>query len=146
MEEIVHAFGIDGRLIVVQMVNFGILAFALWYFLYTPVLNVLKSREEKIKAGIRDAELAEEAHKNAARESARRLTDAETEARSLVISAEKRAGEKAEELLHEAQLRVETVIEDARREALEVKARALKESEAEVAKAAILAAEGILRK
>jgi len=29
MEEILHAFGIDGRLIVIQILNFGILAFAL---------------------------------------------------------------------------------------------------------------------
>ncbi len=146
MEEIVHAFGIDGRLIVIQMVNFGILACALWYFLYTPVLTVLKNREEKIKAGIRDAELAEEARKNAAVESARTLTEAEQNAKAIVAGAEKRANEKSETLLHEAQRRVETVIEDARREALEVKSRALRESEAEIAKAAILAAESILRK
>ena len=60
MEEILHAFGIDWRLILIQVVNFGILAGALWYFLYTPVLKILNDREEKIRKGIEYAEAAQE--------------------------------------------------------------------------------------
>jgi F0F1-type ATP synthase membrane subunit b/b' len=56
MEEIIHAFGIDQRLIIIQIVNFAILAGALGYFLYTPVLRLLREREEKIAQGLKDAE------------------------------------------------------------------------------------------
>jgi F0F1-type ATP synthase membrane subunit b/b' len=48
MEAIVEAFGIDAHLIIVQIVNFAILMAALGYFLYTPILNLLRDREEKI--------------------------------------------------------------------------------------------------
>ena len=54
MEEIIHAFGIDWRLIVIQMFNFAVLAGALWYFLYTPVLTILSDREAKLKKGVED--------------------------------------------------------------------------------------------
>ena len=48
MEEIIKAFGIDGRLIVIQIVNFTILMSILGYFLYTPILNLLRNVKRKL--------------------------------------------------------------------------------------------------
>ena len=50
MQEILTAFGIDWRLIVIQVFNFAMLAYVLWYFLYTPVLKLLAEREENVRA------------------------------------------------------------------------------------------------
>ena len=76
MEAIINAFGIDVHLIIVQIINFTILMVALGYFLYTPVLNLLREREEKITAGIRDAEAAAVAKASAEAEKAVVLTEA----------------------------------------------------------------------
>ena len=65
MESLIQAFGIDLRLIVIQIINFAVLAAALSYFLYKPVLKLLKDREDKITQGMSDAEQAAKAREMA---------------------------------------------------------------------------------
>ncbi len=145
MEEILHAFGIDGRLIVIQIFNFAILAAALWYFLYTPVLKLLGEREAKIKKGIEDAEKAELARNEADAEKKHILSLAHKEAEEIATRATTHADAKAQEIVSEAHAKSATVLENASARAEELKLQAKKESEAEIAKVAILAAEKILQ-
>lgn len=145
MEEIIKAFGIDWRLIVIQMFNFALLAAALWYFLYTPVLNILKAREDKLKQGVLDADAAKAALENADAEKKVILTKAQSEAGDIVARAIGRAEEKGTEIIHEAEARAARAIEDAKQKAEEIKAQAHKESEAEIAQVAFLATEKMLR-
>jgi F-type H+-transporting ATPase subunit b len=145
MEEIIHAFGIDWRLIVIQMFNFAVLAGALWYFLYTPVLGILKEREAKLKKGVEDAEAAGVARTEADVERQQVLKGAHTEAGDIVTRARVHAEEKEVTILNEAAVRAERALADAAQKAEEIKARAHKESEAEIAQLAILAAEKVLR-
>ena len=146
MEEIVHAFGIDWRLIVIQMFNFALLLAALWYFLYTPVLKMLEEREKKLAQGVVDAENAARARKEADSEKSAVLKGARTEAEGIVASAKSHAEEKGVGIVHEAEAKAERMLEDARLRAEEERAQARKASEAEIAQAAILAAEAILVK
>lgn len=145
MEEIIHAFGIDGRLIVIQMFNFALLMGALWYFLYTPILRILREREEKVKQGVIDAEKAAHSLKDADTEKARLVKEARVEAEGIVVNAKSHAEEKSASIVHDAEHKAERLIEDAKLRAEEAMARARKASEAEVAQAAILAAEAILK-
>ncbi len=144
MEEIVHAFGIDVRLIVVQMINFGILVGALWYFLYTPVLKMLEKRESLIKKGVEDAKQAEQDRNDAENAKQAVLREARGEAETIVSSATTHAEEKRLALLKEAEANAERVMHDAKARGEEIIHAARKASEAEVAEAAILAAERIL--
>lgn len=145
MEEIIHAFGIDWRLIVIQIFNFSILAGLLWYFLYTPVLTILKEREAKIKKGVEDAEAAGMALREADTEKQTVLREAHTEARDIVSRASVHAEEKGADIVHAAEHAAERVLTTARNTAEEIKVQAHKESEAEIARVAILAAEKIIR-
>ena len=138
MQEIIHAFGIDWRLIVIQIFNFSVLAGILWYFLYTPVLNLLAERELKIKKGIGAALRQADSEKHTI------LTEAHSEASAIVARASVHAEEKGSEIVIDAQHKAERVAQDAAQKALEIKAQAYKESEAEIAQVAILAAEKIL--
>ncbi len=144
MEEIIHAFGIDWRLIVIQMFNFVVLAIALWYFLYTPILKVLNERQEKIKKGILDAEEAERARLEADNEKAIVLREARKSAEHIVNQAQIHADIKGGEIIDVAEAHAARMIDSAEKQVDELKKQALKASEAEIAKAAILAAEKIL--
>jgi F-type H+-transporting ATPase subunit b len=146
MEEIIHAFGIDWRLIVIQMFNFVLLMAALWYFLYTPVLAMLRAREEKLKQGVLDAEKAEEARKSADTEKGAILKEARTEAETIVESAKSLGEEKRMLIIKEAEAKAERVLQDAHERAEEKRNEARKASEAEIAQAAILAAEALMKK
>ncbi len=144
MQEIIHAFGIDWRLIVIQIFNFGILVAVLWYFLYTPILKLLSEREAKIKKGVEDAAEAEEALKSADAEKSHILKYAHAEATHIVARGTAHAEEKGKTLVHEAQEKIARDIAQAKLTADEIKTKAVKESEAEIAKLAILGAEKVL--
>jgi F-type H+-transporting ATPase subunit b len=146
MEEIVHAFGIDWRLIVIQMFNFALLMAALWYFLYTPVLKLLSDREAKLKQGVLDAEKAAEARKEADTEKGAILKEARTEAEGIVATAKTHAEAKGNDIVRDAEAKAARMLEDAKARALEEQAQARKAAEAEIAQSAILAAEAILKK
>ncbi len=146
MEEILHAFGIDWRLIAIQIFNFVLLAVLLSYFLYTPVLKLLREREEKVKKGLDDAEAAAKARAEADITKTEIVKEAHGEAAQIVSRATVHAEERAKMLQGEADARIAREIADAKARAEEIKAQAVKESEAEIAKLAILGAEKVLRK
>ncbi len=145
MEQIIEAFGIDVRLIIIQIVNFGILMGALGYFLYTPILNALKAREEKITAGIKDAEAAAQARANAEVEKKEVLTAAHASAGEVAARAKEAAEATTASLLAEAQQKAKALEADAVLKAEQLKAKIQKETEDEIAKTALLATEKILR-
>jgi F-type H+-transporting ATPase subunit b len=145
MEQLIHAFGIDARLILLQVVNFGLLMVALTYFLYKPVLKVLKEREEKIAKGVEDAKAAEQARLSAEEEKKGIIAAANKDAEAMAARATEHATTKADQIVVDAQKKAEQVIKDAGDRGSEMKAQALKESEAEIAKLAVLAAEKVLK-
>ncbi len=145
MEQLIHAFGIDARLILIQVVNFGLLMAALTYFLYKPVLKVLAERQEKIAQGVKDAEEAGKAKAEATEEKKTVIAAANKEAEAMTARAKEHAVVKADEIVAAAHAKAEQATKDAALRSEEIKAAALKESEAEIAKLAVLAAEKVLK-
>ena len=146
MEQLLHAFGIDVKLIAVQIINFVVLAGALSYFLYKPVLKLLHDREETVKKGIADAEEAAQAKAHALEEKQAVLAAAQSEAQAVAQRAVAFAQEKESVIISQAEIKASDVIKDAEAKSVLLKEQALKESEAEIAKLAILAAQKILQK
>lgn len=145
MEQLISAFGIEVELIIAQIINFGLLAAALTYFLYKPLLNMLQKREEKITQGMQDAEDAAKAKASADEERKTILSAAHKDAEEVGVKAKTFADEKALAILAEAQTKAEGIIANAQAKSEELKAQARKDSEVEVAKLAILAAEKVLK-
>lgn len=145
MEDLLHAFGIDGRLIAIQIFNFALLAGLLWYFLYEPIIKLLDDRRKKVEKGLEDAKEAGAARTRAEEEKREVLSAAQKEAGEVVARARETGEEKRGQLVKEAEVEAARVIADAKKAGEELKVKLQKESEAEVAKAAILAAEKILR-
>ena len=95
MSELFAASGINWQLLIVQAINFGLLLFILWYFLYTPILKLIDDRQKKIAEGVKTAEaransVLEEASARA--EEAKRMALSESSkeiARAAVLAAEK---------------------------------------------------------
>ena len=144
MQEILHAFGIDWRLIVIQIFNFSILAGVLWYFLYTPVLKLLSDRETKIIKGIEDADQAAKMRAEADTEKGIIIKEAHTEAGHIFARATAHAEEKEKALNEETQAKIVNDLAQATKLVLELKAKALRESEAEISKLVLLGTEKIL--
>lgn len=145
MEQLIQAFGIDVRLITIQIINFAILMGLLSYFLYKPVLKLLREREERIVQGIKDAEAAAVAKNQAEAEKQTILAVAQSEAVAVAERAKAHADATSEETLAAARSKAAAMIAEAEARGADIKKQAEKESEAEIAKLAILATEKLLR-
>jgi F-type H+-transporting ATPase subunit b len=145
MTELFAAFGLDWKLLLIQALNFGILLAVLWKFLYTPVLKMIDERREKIAEGVQKAEAADRRLADANEEGKGIVASAGKEAEGLVASARGRADQEAGEIAKRAQERADQLLADATARAEEAKRQALLAGEKEIARAAMLAAEKILK-
>ena len=139
------AFGLDWRLLIIQGVNFAVLIAVLTYFLYRPILKMIDDRRAKIAEGVRAADAAAQRLADAQQEGEGIVGEATREAEGLVATARNSAGELHTQLLKDSQTQADVLLADARAHAEETKRRALAESDRDIAKAAMLAAEKILR-
>ncbi|MEK7109506.1 MAG: F0F1 ATP synthase subunit B [Patescibacteria group bacterium] len=138
MQAIFSTFGIDWRLLIINMVNFGLLLLALWYFLYGPVMKMLEERRQKVADGVRDAESAKQTLQEI--EGSRRevLAHAGKEADGIVAEARAAALQKEREILAHGEVSANALVKDAEARAQELKTRAIEESKQEVAKLIVL--------
>lgn len=145
MGALFSTFGINASLLLIQAVNFGVTLLVLWYFLYTPILKVIRERKEKVAKGVADAEAAGRSKAEIEASRSGILSAAEKEAEGVVERAvEEGKGERAA-IVKNAQERSEALLLDARAQADEAKRRALADSEKDIARMAVLAAEKILK-
>ncbi len=145
MNQLFTAFGIDWRLLIIQGVNFGLLLFVLSRYLYKPMMKMIDERREKIAEGVRMAEGASQRLSDAEQEGRDMVGTAARDAEALIASARARGSEKEVEMLRIAESKVDTVMKDAALRSEEIKRQAMLESERGIARAAMLAAEKILR-
>lgn len=146
MSELLAVFGVNWKLLLAQGINFALLLSILTYFLYKPILKMIDERREKIAEGVRTAEDAKNQLALAKTQSDKIVGDASKEAESLAKAARARAEERGAEIVKSAEAQAQGVLSDATQRAEEAKRQAIKESEKEITRAAMLAAEKILRK
>ncbi len=144
MESLIHAFGIDIKLITIQIINFLVLAGILSYLLYKPLLKILNEREETIAQGVKDAEAAGQALSAAEDEKKAIVSQAHQEAADINDRAAGFAEENAAKVRAAAEEEAAQKIKAAEERSRALAEEAKKASEAEIAKLAVLAAEKVL--
>ncbi len=140
----IGAFGLNGKIFLAQLVNFGLVLLVLWRFAYRPIVNMLETRSEKIEKSVKQAEEIE-----------RRMKASEVEREEMMKQARLAAQETAKKTQEDADARGKAMAEKARAEVEKIvvqgKAQLVFEREEmlsgirkEVAHMALLAAEKIL--
>lgn len=145
MSALFSAFGIQTHLLVAQLINFGVLLAVLTYFLYKPVMKTLDERRQVVAKGVEDAQKASEALEGATEKAHAIERSAEADAGEIVNRAREEANHERDRMVKEAQDRAEGIEKDAQARAKEAHEQALRESEKEIARLAILAAEKAMR-
>lgn len=145
MEKILDVFGIDWRILIIQIVNFSILLAMLWYLLYRPMLRLIEGRRTQIIEGVAKAERADTALRDADSKRAELITKASLEAEAIVVAARARGSEKEQSAVAEAEARARRIIAEATAKAEEESRQALARSQDELAKLVVLGVERTLR-
>jgi F-type H+-transporting ATPase subunit b len=145
MEQLIATFGINWKILIVQIVNFFILIVLLKYFLYGPFVNLIESRRAQIIKGVADAERADSALRDADAKKTDILANASIEAEKIVALARETGKKKEAELLKEGQQKYERMLVEANMKSEEIKRTALEESREEISRLIVLGVEKTLR-
>jgi F-type H+-transporting ATPase subunit b len=145
MEQIIDVFGIDWRVLVVQVINFTLLLSVLWYFLYKPLTTLIENRRAQIIKGVADAERAEAALKDADAKRAEVLAKASMEAQDIVNASRASGKAREAEIVQEAQEKYERMLAEATLKGEELQRDALAKSKQEIAKLVVLGVEKTLK-
>ncbi len=102
MGELINQLGIDWRSLLSQAVNFLILLLVLRFFVYKPVIRILKERKAKVEEGLAKAKEADERLYQIEEIGKEKLKEAEGEALGILRKTEERAKGVETKLLEEA--------------------------------------------
>lgn len=145
MSELISTFGINWKIMLVQIVNFGVLLFALKHFVYGPVMQMMEKRRKAIEQGVKDAKLAAEKLDAADGEGKAIVAQASRDADDIIARSKVRAEEVGQTIARSVEEKAAAALRDAEMRAKDMKEKALVESKAEIAQAAMLVAEKLLR-
>jgi F-type H+-transporting ATPase subunit b len=141
---ITEAFKIEWPLLLAQLVNFLLLIFLLYAFLYKPVLGILAQRRERIAQSMKDAERVSAAAQEAEQEKARVLDVARREAQEVRAQATRDAERIAQEVRSRAEQEATDIRMKAQAEAKTQVETALDDAKKQIAELTILATEQLL--
>ncbi|MEO5634990.1 MAG: F0F1 ATP synthase subunit B [Candidatus Paceibacterota bacterium] len=144
MDEFVKTFHIDWKLMIAQLINFGIV-FAIFYFLASkPLGKLIKERTQEIETGLSDAEKNAKILKATQAEYDEAIGKAKVEANNIFQTGKKEAETKKTEMLEEAKTEVAGIISNGKKMLEAEKVKMVEDAKKEVANLAILAMEKLL--
>lgn len=111
--DIFSTLGIDWRLLVLQIIAFLILVWALGKLVYPWLMKQVDERQAKIEESVKAAEDAEKKAESAQEEVAKLLKEARTEARDIVTTAKDEAAAMVADAENKAKTRADKIVKDA---------------------------------
>ena len=146
MSELFGALGINGKLLLAQAVNFGILAAVLTKFLYKPMFRTLRERREKAEFIEQAAREAQEARANAEKTAAQQDRDARAASAAMLQQARQEADILRKQAVAKTEQEIAAFKQRSTQELAQEKERVLREAQEELAGVALLAAERVLER
>lgn len=146
MNEIFSVFGVNWKLLLIQIVNFGILTAVLFRFLYRPVMKIIDERKQVLDEGLRNAESAGRELFQIGAKKKEAETESLIKSELLMKETKARATELEKEIITGAHEQREKIVHEAKAQALDEKAKILHESREELARLTVLGVEKLLNK
>ena len=145
MLSVIEQFGINGKLVLAEAVNFLVVLGILYYFVFRKVATFLDERNKTIQTGVENAQKAEETLAGAELEKAQILTDAEKEASQNISESVTKAKERESEILSSANDKAGEILEESKKRGEAEKQSIIDSSSEEIAKMITLGAEKVLK-
>ncbi|MFA7286635.1 MAG: F0F1 ATP synthase subunit B [Patescibacteria group bacterium] len=139
------ALGLDVRLFLAQLINFGLLATLLWYLLFRPLTKHMADRSSRIAEGLAGAERAKQELETVAVTRERIMAEAKEKAAALLTKADDEAKRIIAASVVDAEKKADSIKERTAVELTAAKAQLLVEVRNSAADLVVLAAEKALR-
>lgn len=144
IQQLAHQFGVDWKLILMQALNFLIVAFLLYKFAFKPVLKTIDERQQKIADGLQYAQEMKDKLADAERKQQEVLRNAQQEAQKIIAEARSSAKDFYDRQTQEATQRVEEMLERGRQANELERQKMLADVRQEVAKLVVQVSERVL--
>lgn len=144
--ELITTLGIDWKMLVAQLINFGILLAILTYFVYKPLMRVIDDRRERVKKSIDDARHLEDRVRHIEKEQQERRADMNRQAKEFMEQAKQQAENSKQEILSTTQREVDQLLDKGRQQLQDEKTKLLSQVQNVVTKISIGLAEKILER
>lgn len=139
--ELLDQLGINWKLLLSQAVNFFVLLLVLTFFVYKPLIQIIKERNKKIKEGLDKAEEADIRLKEADGIAKGKIKEAEQESVGIVKETERKAKILEESLVKKAEEKQGQMMKDSEemlKRQLEENKKIVLEKAADLVRAAIV--------
>ncbi|HVY67361.1 MAG TPA: F0F1 ATP synthase subunit B [Patescibacteria group bacterium] len=140
------ALGLNVKLFIAQLINFGILLLIFWKWVFPAVTKGLRNRTERIEKALSDAERIEREKREFSAWREQETTKARQEASALITDAQSQGLQLKQQLADETKAEQQKIVEQAKQQISSEKAKAITEAKTEIADLVIAASEKILRK
>ena len=142
--KIADKFGVSLSTLIPQMVNFCLVAMALYYFAVKPVTKALDERQQKIVDGLQYAEEMKVQLAEAERERAAKISEAAEEAQRILTEAREQSKEMIEKKTQEAAAQAEAIIRKASEATEQERQKMLSDVRKEVARLVVITSSKVL--
>lgn len=110
--ELFESFGIEWKLLIAQVINFGVLVFILWKLVYRPLLKVLDERTEQAKDAEEKSNSVDRRLEEIKNLEEQTLAEARNAGQKLLKDAEISAGVLHKKLSEEASAHADKIVKD----------------------------------
>lgn len=135
--EIAQQFGIEGKLLLVQFINFAILALVFWKFILPKITDMLDQRKQQIASSLEEARKAQEELSATQDQRAKELAEAKREAETVMKEVRTQAETERQQRITDAKNEADRIIERAREQLAAERTQLRSELRAELAGLAI---------
>lgn len=112
--EIFETFGLDWYLAIAQIVNFVVIFFILKRFLYKPLFNLIKKREDLVKETVEKSQASEEALATAEKQEKEIIKKAQVAAKQMIADAKEQAVQIVKDAEVAAKKQTDTMVKEAK--------------------------------
>lgn len=131
--------------LVFQIINFAILLYILYRFVYKPILKVLDDRKRKIAEGIQQAEESKKVLDKAATEREQIVLVARKEAQAIIDRINQEAQKMRDEKIEQTRQEIATLVSKSKEQINHEREQAIASVRKEAASLVVLAVEKVLR-
>jgi F-type H+-transporting ATPase subunit b len=145
MNELMTKLGIDGRLLLAQLINFVVLIAVLYRFAYKPILTLLEKRRVRIEKSLAEAQRIDEESRRMEQLKKQKVDEAKREAAAVLEDAAKKAEAVKQETLVKTRTESEKIVMKAKEQIAHERGELLKGVQSEAAELVAGAVEKVLK-
>ena len=141
----VGALGLNLKLFIAQLINFAVVLFVLWKWVFTPVAKKLQERTDKIEKSMNDADRITKEKDEFGKWRENEMVKVRSQASALVTAAESQAQKSKEEILNQAKQEQSSLLKQTQLQILQEKDKAISDIKSEVANMVTIATEKLIK-